>query len=313
MDIVRLPDGGTRRRPGGSPANVAVGLSRLGVPTDLLCCLGHDAHGDELRTHLDEAGVRLSPTAAEAIGRTSTAEAAIGLDGAASYEFDIHWDPGPFTTGPVRLLHTGSLATVIEPGASEVIAALASAAPGTLISFDPNVRPSLGLPPELVRERIELIARKSHLVKLSDEDVAWLYPDSSIAQVCTHLHTLGVQLVVITRGALGCTMSTPHWSTDLPALPTSVVDTIGAGDAFMSGLLFAILNSNADTSLRSTDLRQDVCESWAHTALRCAAITVGRAGAQPPFTEELARYGEAICYSAAEDRTVPSQSSPSGS
>ena len=310
IDEVLAGDGEVTSRPGGSPANVAVGLARLGVRTELLTTLGPDTQGAALRAHLTGAGVGLRVPAATPPARTSTARAVLDADGAAQYTFALDWNPGPFRPGPARLLHTGSLAMVLEPGASEVLEAFAAAEPGTLISADPNVRPSLGLPPELVRTRVESIARTSHLVKLSDEDLAWLYPDSSIAQACTRLHSLGVQLVVVTRGARGCTLSTTRWSSDLPALSASVVDTIGAGDAFMSGLLFAISSSAFATSFRSTDLTQDVCESWALAGSRCAAITVARAGARPPSLEELARFGEMHNDPAPPDRTTTTSGRP---
>lgn len=286
-DIVREADGAVRSRPGGSPANVAVGLARLGVPTELLSCLGSDANGDSLRVHLEQSGVMLRAGGAEPPARTSTAEAQIGPDGAATYRFDIDWNPGEIQLEPVRLVHTGSLATAIEPGAGAVASALAAAHPGTLISFDPNVRPSLGLPRDEARRRVERIAGLAHLVKMSDEDLEWLYPDESFGDVAARMHESGVALFIVTRGAQGCTLSTPRWTSEIPAMPVTVADTIGAGDAFMSGLLYAILTADGDQALRSGDIPREAAEAWAATALRSAAITVGRRGAQPPFAADL--------------------------
>lgn len=287
-DIVREADGTACSRPGGSPANVAVGLARLGVPTALLTRLGADGNGDALREHLEQSGVRLREAGAEPPERTPTAEAQIGPDGAATYRFDIDWNPGQIRLDPVRLVHTGSLATVIEPGATAVEAALTAAHPSTLISFDPNVRPSLGLPVEDIRRRVERIAGLAHVVKMSDEDLEWLYPAESLGDVAARMHESGVALFIVTRGAQGCTLSTPRWTSEIPALPVTVADTIGAGDAFMSGLLFAILTAGGDQALRNGDVRQDAAGAWATTALRSAAITVGRRGAQPPFLADLA-------------------------
>lgn len=286
-DIVHEEDGTVRSRPGGSPANVAVGLARLGVPAELLTRLGIDVNGDALREHLEQSGVRLREAGTEPPERTSTAEAQIGPDGAATYRFDIEWDPGEIRLDPVRLVHTGSLATAIEPGAAAVEAALSAAHPGTLLSFDPNVRPSLGLPVAGIRSRVERIAGLAHVVKMSDEDLEWLYPAERVVDVADRMHASGVALFVVTRGALGCTLSTAHWTAEIPAIPVTVADTIGAGDAFMSGLLFAILSADADLQLRHGAVPQRAAEAWAETALRSAAITVGRLGAQPPFLEEL--------------------------
>ena len=286
IDLVREVDGTVHSRPGGSPANVAVGLARLGVATELLSCLGADAHGDALREHLQLSGVTLRAGSATT-DRTSTAEARIGADGAATYRFDINWNPGEIQLCPVRLIHTGSLATVVEPGAGAVESALAAAHPGTLISFDPNVRPSLGLLRDEVRRRIERIAGLSHLVKMSDEDLEWLYPAEPFSAVAARMHASGVHLFIVTRGAQGCTLSTARWTSEIPAMPVTVADTIGAGDAFMSGLLYAILTADGDQALRSGDIPREAAEAWAATALRSAAITVGRRGAQPPFAADL--------------------------
>ena len=286
-DVVRAADGTVRSRPGGSPSNVAVGLARLGVRTALHSCLGADANGDALRKHLEQSGVTLRDGGAEPPSRTSTAEARIGPEGAATYRFDIEWNPGEIRLDPVRLVHTGSLATAIEPGAAAVAEAFSAAHPGTLLSFDPNVRPSLGLPADGIRRRVERFADRAHVVKMSDEDLEWLYPAEPLVDVADRMHESGVALFVVTRGAQGCTLSTPHWNAEIPAIPVTVADTIGAGDAFMSGLLFAILTADADQEIRDGAVPQQAAESWAATALRSAAITVGRRGAEPPFLEEL--------------------------
>lgn len=286
-DVVIGADGTEQARPGGSPANIAVGLARLEVATELLCRIGPDVYGDDLRSHLEHAGVSLADSAVAGPERTSTAVARIGPDGAATYSFDIGWDPGPIHVGDVRVLHTGSLALVLEPGAAQVSAALLAAAPTTLVSLDPNIRPSLGLPRDEVLARIEVAIGCAHLVKMSDEDLEWMHPGASPREVAARMHGAGVQLFVVTLGARGCFLSTGEWSCLLPAEPTTVIDTIGAGDAFMSGLLYAVLADDGDESVRIGDLDQHRVEGWARTALRSAALTVGRHGAQPPHLADL--------------------------
>lgn len=285
IDIVRTADGETRASPGGSPANVAVGLSLLGITTELHTCLGADAHGDVLRSHLTAAGVRLRTAASAAA--TSTAEARLAADGSADYRFEIGWDPGVISAGPVRLLHAGSLALFLAPGADEVLAALTHVDREMLVSVDPNVRPDLCPGREQTRARFEAAVGHAHLVKLSDEDLEWMYPGASIEGVLAHLLDLGAVLAVVTRGAHGCSVAAPGWTSEYRAPLTTVVDTIGAGDSFMSGLLGAILRTDGDAELREGRARRDRIESWIRTALHSAAITVGRAGAQPPSADEL--------------------------
>lgn len=287
IDEVLTADGEVTSVPGGSPANVAVGLARLGVRTELLCTLGEDAQGETLRTHLRGAGVGLRTPAAASPAATSTARAVLDAEGAAQYAFAVDWEPGPFRPGPVPLLHTGSLAMMLEPGASQVEDALAAAEPGTLRSLDPNVRPSLGLAPGEMRERIERFAPHVHVLKLSDEDLSFVHPGVSAERALDALHAAGTPLVVLTRGAGGCTLSTPEGRRDLEATPAAVVDTIGAGDSFMAGLLFAILRSGGVQELLDGAASWPRLESWARTAMHCAAITVGRAGAEPPWAREL--------------------------
>lgn len=286
-DVVIGADGIERARPGGSPANVAVGLARLGVPTDLLCRIGPDAYGDALRAHLEQAGVGLVEGTTAHPDRTSTATAHISADGGASYRFDIEWDPGVIAAGPVKVLHTGSLATVLEPGAAAVLNALTAAGPETIVSLDPNVRPSVGIPQGEVLARTEAAVRCAHLVKMSDEDLEWLYPGATCHEVAEKMHGLGVRLVIVTLGARGCFLSTPQWSSLLPAVATTVVDTIGAGDAFMSGFLYAVIAADGEEAVRTGELPQGLVEGWTRTALRSAAITVGRHGAQPPELADL--------------------------
>lgn len=142
-------------------------------------------------------------------------------------------------------------------------------------------------------------------MKLSDEDLAWMYPGMSLEAVAARLHRLGVRLVVVTRGANGCTLATPDWHSELAAPRVSVVDTIGAGDSFMSGLLCALLASGGEVELRARTVSRQQAEAWARTALRCAAITVGRAGAQPPFAQELLTAAQRDTISSVAPNTSP--------
>lgn len=278
--------------PGGSPLNVAVGLQRLGVPATLHSNFGRDAHGAVVAAHLAASSVTVTPTTVDD-RPTSVALATIGSDGAASYTFTIEWDPAPLgaPTGTFDAVHIGSIGAALEPGATLVERLAAEAQPSATISFDPNVRPQLMGPADTARPRIERLVAIADVVKASDEDLAWLYPDADATDVAQTWLALGPTLVVVTRGGDGADVLSAAGRIWVPAPRTQVADTIGAGDSFMSGLLAALsdrglLGGERRAALRelsASDLREVV-----GFAARCAAITVSRTGADPPTRADLA-------------------------
>lgn len=286
IDVVLSPDGTRNTHPGGSPMNVAVGLARLGISTSLATMVGTDDAGTQIINHLEQAGVTLRPGC---ITDTPTSSAVATLDpsGAAHYDFNLHWDiPTPRSTG-ATLIHTGSIGALVEPGAQAVRTAFAEAAPSTLLSFDPNIRPDIMGRSEDIRSRVETLAGSAHVVKMSDEDAAWLYPDSLEAEIAGRYTALGVALFVMTRGPRGCYLRAGDHDMSLTPPEATVVDTIGAGDAFMSGLLYALLATNLLPQVLAHTLDRQDLERAASTALASAAITVSRNGANPPDRGEL--------------------------
>lgn len=244
--------------PGGSPANVAVALGRLGVPVTLATQLGEDPHGQLVRAHLEESNVSLVVAPAE---HTSTATAAIAPSGAASYTFDLEWDPA-FTDLPYAdVVHVGSFS------------ALAGFVPeGGLLSYDINVRPAL-MPVDALA-RIEKVVTRAGIVKASDEDLSWLYPERSWEEAARALLGLGPSVVWVTRGDAGAAAFTEQERLDVAAPAVQVVDTIGAGDTFSAGLVAGWLRWGSD---------------WARVgafAAGLAAQTAGRRGADPPWNVE---------------------------
>jgi fructokinase len=272
---------------GGSPLNVAFGLGRLGVPTALLTEFGNDAYGTLLADHLATAGVRVIRDVG-AVRATSSATAEIGTDGAARYTFDLDWSLGSLEQVPqASLIHTGSIAAVVQPGADTVLALFRSAPPDTVLSFDPNVRPEIMGDEAAVRTRIDEVARLAHVVKLSDEDAAWLYPGLDTVEICDRVLSLGAELVALTLGADGCVLATATARVHRPAPPVAVADTIGAGDSFMAALLFGLSRNPHATPDSIGRLETVELTELADVALASAAITVSRAGAFPPTLEEL--------------------------
>ncbi|WP_091227953.1 carbohydrate kinase [Microbacterium sp. 3J1] len=278
--------------PGGSPLNVAIGLVRLGVPTTLATRIGDDHHGSLIRAHLADSGVVL---AAGSITAEPTSSAVAVVDpgsGAARYDFDVRWSiPAPEVTG-ATIVHAGSIAAFLAPGGDVVLDALARArTAGALISVDPNIRPALIGPRAEASVRAERLIGLSHLVKLSDEDADWLYPGWTHPRVLAHLRALGCRVAVITRGADGYTAADVHgvWS-DGVGRAVDVVDTIGAGDSFMAGLLSAVFGELA-TRIIQSDLPPGGWRGPLRMGLEAAAITVQREGADPPRRDEIAAVG----------------------
>lgn len=280
IDIVNSPEGQTEY-PGGSPANVAYGLGRLDVKAGLLTAVGRDSRGAAIAAHLASAGVVVLP-GSQSLAKTATATAEIAADGSAEYTFDIEWNLGPAALPYApKVLHTGSIATFLEPGAANVRTLLEQAQGGCIVTYDPNIRTDLlGSHGEALRIFEELVPLTS-VVKLSDDDAFWLYPGKSLEESAQHILGLGAGLAVVTRGAQGSLMATRHTQLTVPAVTSVVADTIGAGDSYMSALILGLLLRG------SQGLAPTVLERIGQTASMAASITVGRPGANPPTHREL--------------------------
>lgn len=288
-DIVRLPDQEDRVHPGGSPANVAYGLARLGHSPTLLTQLGPDPNGRLIRDHLASAGVTVRTDGAPA----PTPSAAVTLDGAgqASYAFDIAWTLAPVAVEPAPgHVHTGSIGAVVEPGAATVLDIVRTARATATVSYDPNVRPALMGDHAAAVRRVEEFVALSDLVKASDEDLAWLYPGEEPEKVAARWLERGPAVVLVTRGGDGALAVLPGGRIPVGAAAVDVVDTVGAGDAFMSGTLHALagrglLGTGARDRLHAVD--RDTVAGVLRHAVASAAVTVSRAGANPPDAAEL--------------------------
>ncbi|MGA5582888.1 carbohydrate kinase family protein [Streptomyces thermodiastaticus] len=295
--LVDLVAGADRRihvaHPGGSPLNVAYGLARLGRPTSLLTRIGDDTFGALVRDHLHRAGVDLLAPPEPGLA-TSLATVTLDAEGAARYDFRIDWDlpahgPLPRDTAAV---HTGSIAAALEPGASEVRALLVTERDRgrATISFDPNCRPALMGDPRTARARTEQLVALSDVVKASDEDLRALYGERPVEDVAAAWLDLGASLVVVTRGAHGSYAAGRAATVTRPAAPADVVDTVGAGDSFMSALLDSLAREQClggDRRPALAALSADALTHIVDRAARAAAVTVGRTGAMPPDLAEL--------------------------
>lgn len=301
VDVVRGPEGRSLgRHPGGSPANVALGLARLGHRAELLTWLGQDEDGRLVLDHLAGSGVGVVPGSTGA-ARTSTATATLDPAGVARYDFEL--DPTMPSvdldglSGPegFDVVHTGSIAAVLAPGASVVEGLLSRTRHRATVSYDPNARPALMGEADVALAKVLAYVGISDVVKVSDEDLDWLRPGVDPLDVAGSWLMRGAAMVVVTRGEGGADALTASGHVHVDSPVTQVVDTVGAGDSFMSGLLdglarHQLLGASAREELRGVG--DDTVASVLAHAARIASITCSRAGADPPWAEELTPAGD---------------------
>lgn len=270
---------------GGSPLNVAVGLSRLGRGVDFLTHIGKDDHGKRVINHLKSSGVELVSGSAGS-GRTPTARAVLDAVGTAHYQFDIDWQlSGTPEVATPLLVHTGSIATVLEPGCRATAALLDAYRMSATISFDPNVRADVVQDDDIARGRIDRLVERADVVKVSEDDLRWVDARHSPEQIARAWLEVGPSIVVVTSGDRGAFAVCRSGVVSVPARPVRVVDTVGAGDAFMSGLLDALWSLGllgADRRRELAAIGTDTLSGALQVAALAAALTVGRPGADLP-------------------------------
>lgn len=278
---------------GGSPANVAFGLGRLEHDVTLAAWFAKDERGERIASACRDSGVKVAPGADRA-SRTSVANAVIDADGKAVYQFDLTWLlPELPLHGTVGHVHTGSIGATLEPGGAQVLRALRDNVDTATLSYDPNARPTLMGSPAAVIARVEEIIALCDVVKSSDEDIEWLYPDQSVAFVMRRWLEAGPALVVVTRGGDGAyvAIASDDAIVEVAPNPVTVIDTVGAGDSFMAGLISGLLDADflggpeARAALREARL-VDVMPAI-DRAISTSSNTVSRAGAYAPTRDEL--------------------------
>ena len=286
-----IPDGKERKAVvGGGPANTAKALAKLGIATQFIDGLSSDQYGQIALKELQQDGVLLDyvnssdkPTALAIVSLSNTGAATYEfvINETATFDFSHSWLPDPFKLKPA-LLHIGTLVTAIEPAASilhEWASQVAEVAP---VVFDPNIRPAVLGNRDLYVAAVEKWVAISACVKVSDDDLYWLYPDEKIESVVNRWLSDGVALVVVTYGAKGITGHTSSGSVEVDAVKVEVVDTVGAGDTVGAVLVEAIIEKGL------SNLTGDLLRDALARAVKAAAITCSRTGARPPSKMELA-------------------------
>jgi fructokinase len=285
IDIVERDGTVTGEHVGGSPLNVAVGLARLGRGVDFLTHIGDDARGNRIVDYVEQSGVQLVSGSMTA-EHTPTALATLDANGSAQYVFDIDWQlAGTPEVKPPLVAHTGSIASVLEPGCRATAALIDTYRPSATVTFDPNVRTALIEDGDSARGRIDRWIERCDVVKASDEDMHWIDPNRSPEQTARTWLGLGPSIVAVTMGSAGAFAMCAAGVVHVPALRVNVVDTVGAGDAFMTGLIDALWSLDLLGAQRRPDLARidvDTLTGVVQAGALTSALTVARAGADLP-------------------------------
>ena len=280
-------------RLGGGPYNTAVAAGRLGAPVSFLSRLSTDSFGDALLARLRVAGVR-TDLVQRGPEPTTLAVVTLAGDGSARYAFHVRGtadrevaDPGPLPDD-VTVLSLGTLSLLLEPGATVYETVLRrESARGRLTVLDPNIRAGLIADPAAYRARFTSWLPDIGLLKVSEDDAAWLGESADALPAVTSWLPGGPAAAVLTRGAAGLTVLTPDLRVDVPAVPAQVVDTIGAGDTVHAALLAWLHRHDVRSRAELAKLDDAGWTDALGFAARAAAVTVGRVGAEPPFAAEL--------------------------
>ena len=285
-----IPDG-SGRKPivGGGPANTAKALSKIGIATQFIDGISTDEYGQLSKDELVSARVKLDyvkysnkPTclAIVSLSESGSATYEFVIENTATFDFTPDWLPNPLTEKPA-LLHIGTLATVIEPGVSVLFEWAQSVAKIALIVFDPNIRPAVMNDREKYVKQVERWVSISSAVKVSDEDIRWLYPNLEIDQVVNNWLAKGPSLIVVTYGDKGLAGYRMGEMVKVDAVKVVVADTVGAGDTVGAILVEAIVKDGLSSLIGV------ILEKILKRAAKAAAITVSRSGANPPTLKEI--------------------------
>jgi len=300
IDLIGQPDGTYQAKTGGAPANVSIALARLGVDVTFVARMSVDAFGVKLHDWLAPESINLAHLI-RTTDPTTLAVATLDDQGKAHYSFYVqgtadwgltHDDLAAFVSSPPDAFVIGSVALVIEPGsqAIEQTASRLHTLGTTTVVIDVNIRPGLGFDRDSERARVERQIGVAHIVKASDEDIAWLYSADEVESVAAAWSQSG-RAIVVTRGASGASLYVDgNRITDVPAPRIDVVDTVGAGDSFLGATLFGLQERDALGSDATSRVRALTPGDWTDVltmAARVGAITCSRAGCNPPTRAEL--------------------------
>ncbi|MCK8780282.1 carbohydrate kinase [Rhizobium sp. NTR19] len=278
---------------GGAVFNTAIALGRLGQPTGFFTGLSDDMMGDILRETLAQSNVDASFSAVSS--RPTTIAFVKLVNGQASYAFYdegtagrmLSLDDLPALGDDCEAMHFGAISLIPEPCGSTYEALMAREHGKRVISFDPNIRPGFIKDKQKHLDRVRRMAAMSDIIKFSDEDLEWFGMQGDHDTLANHWLDAGAKLVVLTRGAEGATGYTRGFKTSVPSERVTVVDTVGAGDTFDAGILASFKMQDLLTKEKIAALTEDQVNKALALGAKAAAVTVSRAGANPPFAHEI--------------------------
>jgi fructokinase len=289
IDLIPGADGVRIPHVGGGPANTAKALARLGRDVQFIDGISTDEYGVAARKELLDDEVKLDlalmsdkPTCLAIVSLDANGGASyeFRIDGTATFDFDLNWLPDPSRYKP-QVLHIGTLVTVIQPGSDVLYDWAMQVAEFAPIVFDPNIRPSVMGDRDSYEAAVEKWAALSSVIKVSDDDMAWLYPGHKYEDVAQRWLNDGAALVVVTRGSNGIIGFTQDGSVEVDGAKITVADTVGAGDTVGAIIVEAMIEKGI------LALTGDVLKATLHRAAVAAGITCSRKGAQPPYKHEL--------------------------
>jgi fructokinase len=285
-----IPDGTERKAVvGGGPANTAKALAKLGIDAQFIDGISTDKYGQMALKQLHKDGVLLDfvkfsdkPTclAIVSLNKDGGASYEFVIEGTATFDFSPLWLPEPSVNKP-SLLHIGTLVTAIEPAASVLFEWAEKVAKVSPVVFDPNIRPAVMSDRAEYVKQVERWVSISSAVKVSDDDIYWLYPGVELDKVANKWLSMGPELAVVTFGDKGLTGYRKNEKVEVDAKKVVVADTVGAGDTVGAILVEAIIEDGLDK------LTGDRLAVMLNRAAKAAAITVSRTGALPPSKAEI--------------------------
>jgi fructokinase len=287
-------EGSPRPVAGGGPFNTAIAFGRLDVPTSFLGAISRDAYGEMLVERLVEAGVDTSlvrwsdaPTPHAVVHRHGDGRNEYSFQLGGSSLLDMSAEDLPVLPKEAWAVHVGTLSLAVDPPASAYEALVDREAGRRKIIFDPNVRPAIFGNVDGYRRRFERLARLADVVKLSEDDAAWIYPRLSVEAVLELILGFGPGVVAVTRGENGAVAASGDAFVQVPGIPIVVADTVGAGDSFGAAFVVALVDDGAFGPRATRVADEAVLRRAVSYAVAASAVTCTRTGAVPPSRAEI--------------------------